>query len=82
MPKKKLGEKQQQQSPQQQQQQQLLIHQNEFSQQQQQLPQGWDVGRDYDGKIYFIDHNTKKTTWVDPRGGEGGVAAPAAAADR
>lgn len=31
------------------------------------LPQGWDIGRDYDGKIYFIDHNTKKTTWVDPR---------------
>ena len=31
------------------------------------LPTGWDVGKDYDGKIYYIDHNTKKTTWVDPR---------------
>ena len=31
------------------------------------LPSGWDVGKDYDGKIYYIDHNTKKTTWVDPR---------------
>ena len=31
------------------------------------LPQGWELGRDYDGKIYFIDHNSKKTTWVDPR---------------
>jgi len=31
------------------------------------LPQGWELGRDYDGKIYFIDHNNKKTTWVDPR---------------
>ena len=31
------------------------------------LPAGWDVGRDFDGKIYFIDHNNKKTTWVDPR---------------
>jgi hypothetical protein len=31
------------------------------------LPQGWDVGKDYDGKVYFIDHNTKKTTWIDPR---------------
>eukprot|EP00095_Tigriopus_kingsejongensis_P003652 maker-scaffold11_size778918-snap-gene-0.11 protein:Tk03652 transcript:maker-scaffold11_size778918-snap-gene-0.11-mRNA-1 annotation:"protein kibra-like isoform 1" len=31
------------------------------------LPQGWDLGRDFDGKVYFIDHNTKKTTWTDPR---------------
>ena len=31
------------------------------------LPSGWDVGKDYDGKIYYIDHINKKTTWVDPR---------------
>ncbi|CAH1392775.1 unnamed protein product [Nezara viridula] len=31
------------------------------------LPEGWDYGRDYDGKVYFIDHNNKKTTWIDPR---------------
>ncbi|XP_022903657.2 protein kibra isoform X1 [Onthophagus taurus] len=31
------------------------------------LPDGWDVARDYDGKVYFIDHNSKKTTWIDPR---------------
>lgn len=31
------------------------------------LPEGWDFGRDYDGKIYFIDHISKKTTWIDPR---------------
>lgn len=31
------------------------------------LPQGWDLGRDFDGKVYFIDHNSQKTTWVDPR---------------
>ncbi|XP_047003394.1 protein kibra isoform X1 [Schistocerca americana] len=31
------------------------------------LPDGWDFGTDYDGKIYFIDHNSKKTTWIDPR---------------
>jgi len=31
------------------------------------LPGGWDVGRDYDGKVYFIDHHTQKTTWIDPR---------------
>jgi hypothetical protein len=31
------------------------------------LPEGWDIGRDFDGKIYFIDHNNKRTTWTDPR---------------
>jgi protein KIBRA len=31
------------------------------------LPEGWEMGRDYDGKPYFIDHNTRKTTWLDPR---------------
>lgn len=31
------------------------------------LPEGWDIGRDYDGKIYFIDHINQKTTWIDPR---------------
>ncbi|XP_022086778.1 protein WWC2-like [Acanthaster planci] len=31
------------------------------------LPAGWEEARDYDGKIYFIDHNTRKTSWVDPR---------------
>lgn len=31
------------------------------------LPDGWDVATDNDGKIYYIDHNTKSTTWIDPR---------------
>ncbi|KAL0116549.1 hypothetical protein PUN28_009893 [Cardiocondyla obscurior] len=31
------------------------------------LPEGWDVAQDFDGKVYFIDHNTRKTTWIDPR---------------
>ncbi|XP_038056175.1 protein WWC2-like isoform X2 [Patiria miniata] len=31
------------------------------------LPAGWEEARDYDGKIYFIDHNTRKTSWIDPR---------------
>ncbi|GJQ65403.1 hypothetical protein Trydic_g7513 [Trypoxylus dichotomus] len=31
------------------------------------LPDGWEFARDYDGKVYFIDHNSKKTTWIDPR---------------
>ena len=31
------------------------------------LPEGWDMGKDYDGKIYFIDHRSQTTTWADPR---------------
>ncbi|KAJ3124561.1 hypothetical protein HK098_001061 [Nowakowskiella sp. JEL0407] len=30
------------------------------------LPDGWEVSY-IDGKPYFIDHNTKSTTWNDPR---------------
>ena len=33
------------------------------------LPDGWDMGMDYDGKIYYIDHKTRTTTWIDPRHG-------------
>ncbi|CAB3386420.1 Hypothetical predicted protein [Cloeon dipterum] len=31
------------------------------------LPNGWEMGRDFDGKIYYIDHNNRKTSWIDPR---------------
>ncbi|EEB17221.1 myosin-2 heavy chain, non muscle, putative [Pediculus humanus corporis] len=31
------------------------------------LPEGWEYATDDDGKVYFIDHVTKKTTWIDPR---------------
>ena len=31
------------------------------------LPEGWDMGLDFDGKPYFINHQTKTTTWIDPR---------------
>lgn len=31
------------------------------------LPDGWDIATDFDGKIYYIDHINKKTTWIDPR---------------
>jgi len=31
------------------------------------LPDGWEMGRARDGRVYFIDHNTRKTTWDDPR---------------
>ncbi|NWW97983.1 WWC2 protein, partial [Caloenas nicobarica] len=31
------------------------------------LPDGWEEARDYDGKVFYIDHNTKRTSWIDPR---------------
>lgn len=31
------------------------------------LPLGWEEARDFDGRVYYIDHNTKRTSWVDPR---------------
>ncbi|XP_062572107.1 protein WWC2-like isoform X1 [Saccostrea cucullata] len=31
------------------------------------LPEGWEECFDYDGKKFFIDHTTHRTTWIDPR---------------
>jgi hypothetical protein len=31
------------------------------------LPEGWEMRRDPKGRAFFIDHNTRGTTWVDPR---------------
>lgn len=31
------------------------------------LPSGWEVGYDFDGKMFYIDHKNKTTSWVDPR---------------
>ncbi|CAG0913383.1 unnamed protein product [Notodromas monacha] len=31
------------------------------------LPEGWSVQVAANGRVFFIDHNTKTTTWVDPR---------------
>ncbi|KAI1296918.1 E3 ubiquitin-protein ligase NEDD4 [Halotydeus destructor] len=31
------------------------------------LPEGWSMQVAPNGRIFFIDHNTKATTWVDPR---------------
>uniref|UniRef100_A0A8C6TY37 WWC family member 3 n=1 Tax=Neogobius melanostomus TaxID=47308 RepID=A0A8C6TY37_9GOBI len=30
------------------------------------LPAGWEEARDYDGRVFFIDHNTRQTSWIDP----------------
>ncbi|MBN3320595.1 KIBRA protein, partial [Atractosteus spatula] len=31
------------------------------------LPQGWEEARDFDGRVYYIDHINKTTSWIDPR---------------
>ena len=31
------------------------------------LPSGWEIRKSLTGRIYFVDHNTGTTTWVDPR---------------
>jgi hypothetical protein len=33
------------------------------------LPEGWEAKNSRkEGVLYFVDHNTKRTTWEDPRG--------------
>lgn len=31
------------------------------------LPPGWEQRQTPEGRAYFVDHNTRTTTWVDPR---------------
>uniref|UniRef100_A0A146ZX19 Protein KIBRA n=1 Tax=Fundulus heteroclitus TaxID=8078 RepID=A0A146ZX19_FUNHE len=31
------------------------------------LPHGWEEARDFDGKVYYIDHINQCTSWIDPR---------------
>lgn len=31
------------------------------------LPTGWEERRTTEGRPYFVDHNTRSTTWTDPR---------------
>jgi E3 ubiquitin-protein ligase NEDD4 len=31
------------------------------------LPSGWEMRLTPSGKVYFVDHNTRTTTWDDPR---------------
>ncbi|XP_069499795.1 membrane-associated guanylate kinase, WW and PDZ domain-containing protein 1 isoform X4 [Ambystoma mexicanum] len=32
------------------------------------LPDNWEMAYTENGEVYFIDHNTKTTSWLDPRG--------------
>ncbi|XP_004468616.1 protein KIBRA isoform X2 [Dasypus novemcinctus] len=31
------------------------------------LPEGWEEAHDFDGKVYYIDHTNRTTSWIDPR---------------
>ncbi|XP_028817717.1 protein WWC3 isoform X2 [Denticeps clupeoides] len=31
------------------------------------LPDGWEEARDFDGRVFYVDHNTRQTSWIDPR---------------
>jgi len=31
------------------------------------LPPGWEARKDRTGRLYFVNHNRKETSWVDPR---------------
>lgn len=41
------------------------------------LPDGWEERVHIDGRIFFIDHNTKTTQWEDPRLSNPTIAGPA-----
>ncbi|KAM4743572.1 E3 ubiquitin-protein ligase NEDD4-like [Anableps anableps] len=45
-----------------------------------QLPPGWEEKRDNKGRRYYVNHNTRTTTWVRPIIQKSPEAAPAAAA--
>ncbi|CAF1234978.1 unnamed protein product [Rotaria magnacalcarata] len=40
---------------------------NLFSDPTRTLPSRWDVKHDDSGKVFFVDHNTRSTTYIDPR---------------
>nr|CAB3267775.1 protein KIBRA [Phallusia mammillata] len=31
------------------------------------LPAGWEEAYDFDNRVFYIDHNTQRTSWIDPR---------------
>ncbi|XP_048049945.1 E3 ubiquitin-protein ligase HECW2 [Megalobrama amblycephala] len=40
---------------------------NLFSNKQLELPRGWEMKHDQTGKAFFVDHNCRATTFIDPR---------------
>jgi len=46
------------------------------------LPPGWEERRTREGRVFFIDHNTRKTQWEDPRTGQRPTGASPAISSR
>ncbi|KFP51879.1 E3 ubiquitin-protein ligase HECW2, partial [Cathartes aura] len=40
---------------------------NMFANKQLELPRGWEMKHDHQGKAFFVDHNSRTTTFIDPR---------------
>ncbi|XP_075385285.1 E3 ubiquitin-protein ligase HECW2 isoform X2 [Tenrec ecaudatus] len=40
---------------------------NMFANKQLELPRGWEMKHDHQGKAFFVDHNSRATTFIDPR---------------
>ncbi|XP_061110454.1 E3 ubiquitin-protein ligase HECW1 [Conger conger] len=45
----------------------LVAFLNKFADTQLELPRGWEVKTDPQGKSFFVDHNCRATTFIDPR---------------
>uniref|UniRef100_A0A8C7GQ06 HECT-type E3 ubiquitin transferase n=1 Tax=Oncorhynchus kisutch TaxID=8019 RepID=A0A8C7GQ06_ONCKI len=45
----------------------LVTFLNRFSDAQFELPRGWEIKTDPQGKNFFVDHNSRATTFIDPR---------------
>uniref|UniRef100_A0A8C7RCR5 HECT-type E3 ubiquitin transferase n=1 Tax=Oncorhynchus mykiss TaxID=8022 RepID=A0A8C7RCR5_ONCMY len=45
----------------------LVIFLNKFADTQLELPRGWEIKTDPQGKSFFVDHNSRATTFIDPR---------------
>ncbi|XP_062303719.1 E3 ubiquitin-protein ligase HECW2 isoform X1 [Osmerus eperlanus] len=45
----------------------LVTFLNMFSNKQLELPRGWEMKHDHTGKPFFVDHNCRATTFIDPR---------------
>ncbi|KAF3706402.1 E3 ubiquitin-protein ligase HECW2 [Channa argus] len=45
----------------------LVAFLNMFTNKQVELPRGWEMKHDHTGKPFFVDHNCRATTFIDPR---------------
>ncbi|XP_039611823.1 E3 ubiquitin-protein ligase HECW2-like isoform X1 [Polypterus senegalus] len=45
----------------------LVAFLNMFANKQLELPRGWEMKHDHQGKPFFVDHNCRSTTFIDPR---------------